>query len=77
MIDLALVALAKQQQDEKFVTISLNSEFIASAREGDVIEASGELMRSTRSMAFVRGQVQCGAQILLSASAVLKRIGPR
>lgn len=77
MIDLTLVAVAKETPEEKFVTVSLNSEFIAAARHGDLIEASGELVRRTRSMSFVRGQVTSGGTVLLTASAVLKRIAPR
>jgi acyl-coenzyme A thioesterase PaaI-like protein len=59
------------------VTVSLNSEFITSARKGDIIEARGELLRRTRSLSFVRGQVTCGERTLLAASAVLKPINPR
>ncbi len=77
MIDLALVAAAKAAPDDRLVTVSLNSEFTASGRQGDLIEARGELLRRGRSLAFARGQVVCGERILLSASAVLKPIGPR
>lgn len=77
MIDLTLVITAKGAPDEKLVTVSLNSEFMASASVGDLIRAEGELMRRTRSMAFVRGQVVCGDRTLMAASAVLKAIGSR
>ena len=77
MIDLALVAAAKAAPDDRLVTVSLNSEFMSSGRQGDLIEARGELLRRTRSLAFARGQVVCGERILLSASAVLKPIGTR
>ena len=77
MIDLALVAAAKTAPDDRLVTVSLNSEFIASGRQGDLIEASGEVLKRGRSLAFARGQVVCGDRILLSASAVLKPIGSR
>ena len=77
MIDLVLVASAKSVPEDRFVTVSLNSEFIASAALGDRIEARGELIRRTRSLAFVRGQVTCGDATLLSSSAVLKQIRPK
>ena len=76
MIDLAMVAAGKTAPGDRFVTITLNSEFVASGREGDLIEARSELIRRTRSMAFTRGQVLVGDQVLLNASAVLKYIGP-
>lgn len=77
MIDLALVATAKAVPEDRFVTVSLNSEFISSGQKGELIEARGELLRRGRSLAFARGQVLCGERILLSASAVLKPIGTR
>lgn len=77
MIDLTLVITAKSTPGEQLVTVSLNSEFISSARKGDIIEARGELLRRTRSLSFVRGQVTCGERTLLAASAVLKPINPR
>ena len=77
MIDLAMVIAAKSDPREQLVTVSLNSEFLAAAREGDLIEAEGELMRRAKTLAFVRGTVRCGERVLLSASAVLKPIGMR
>ncbi|MEM6662034.1 MAG: PaaI family thioesterase [Pseudomonadota bacterium] len=77
MIDLTLVAIAKKEPSERFVTVSLNSEFVAAASTGDLIEAQGTLVRRTRSLAFVRGEVTSGDTVLLTASAVLKSIGPQ
>ncbi|MEM7059482.1 MAG: PaaI family thioesterase [Pseudomonadota bacterium] len=76
MIDLALVATAKTEPDDRFVTVSLNSEFVASGRKGDLIEARGTLTRRGRSLSFVQGQVTSGDRVLLTASAVMKPIGP-
>ncbi len=77
MIDLTMVVAAKQDWDEQLVTVSLNSEFVAAGREGELIEAVGELVRRTNSLAFVRGQVSVGERTLLNASAVLKPLRPR
>ena len=77
MIDLAMVIAAKQNPNEQLVTVSLNSEFVAAARTGDLLEARGTLVRRTRSLAFVRGEVITGDRTLLAASAVLKPIGTR
>lgn len=77
MIDLAMVVAAKQDWNEQLVTVSLNTEFIAAGREGEIIEAAGELVRRTRSLAFVRGRVHVGDRTLLTASAVLKPIPRR
>ncbi|MEM9062191.1 MAG: PaaI family thioesterase [Pseudomonadota bacterium] len=76
MIDLALVAVSKAETRDRFVTVSLNSEFISSGRKGDLIEARGRLNRRGRSLAFAQGQVTTADRILLTASAVLKPIHP-
>ena len=73
--DFALCLTATwDQPGEKCVTISCNSEFVAPGRPGDVIEASGEVVRRTRSLTFVRGQVYADERILLNYSAIVKRI---
>lgn len=77
MIDLTMVVSAKQHRDEQLVTVALNTEFVAAGRAGDLIEATGELVRRTSSLAFVRGKVQVGGRVLLTASAVLKPLTPR
>ena len=77
MIDLTLVARAKRHATEQLVTVSLNSEFTAPARQGDLIEATATVVRRTRSLAFVRGELHVDGTVILSASAVLKAIGNR
>ncbi len=74
MIDLALAASAKEVLEDRYVTISLNSEFVAAGNIGEIIEAKGELVRRTRSLAFVRGQVTSGNQVLLNTSGVFKKL---
>ena len=77
MIDLTMVVAAKQNRDEMLVTVSLNSEFVDSGRSGELIEGIGELVRRTRSLAFVRGRIFTGGRTLVNASTVLKLIQPR
>ena len=73
--DFALCLTATwDQPGEKCVTVSCNSEFVAPGRPGDLIEASGEVVRRTKSLTFVRGQVYAGDRILLNYSAFVKRI---
>ncbi|MDP7546384.1 MAG: PaaI family thioesterase [Alphaproteobacteria bacterium] len=77
MADLTMAVTAKGEADDAFVTVSFNSEFIAAGHAGDLIEARGELIRRTGSMAFVRGQIHVGETTLFVCSAVMKRIGKR
>ena len=55
------------------VTASLNAEFIDAARESELIEARGEVVRAGGSMVFVRGLVTTGGRPLLNFSAIIKK----
>jgi acyl-coenzyme A thioesterase PaaI-like protein len=55
------------------VTVSFNSEFLDTAREDDLVEARGEVLRSTKSLIFVRGLIASEHRPLLSFSALLKK----
>ena len=73
--DFALCLTATwDQPGEKCVTVSCNNEFVAAGHPGEVIEASGEVIRRTRSLTFVRGQVFAGDRVILNCSAIVKRI---
>lgn len=51
-------------------TVTLNAEFISGVPAGGWIEATAEIKQATKSMAWVRGDVFSGDQLLLSASGV-------
>jgi uncharacterized protein (TIGR00369 family) len=55
------------------VTASLNSEFVEAAQVGDVVQATGEVVRAGGSLVFLRGQLACGARTLMTFSAILKK----
>ena len=75
MADLTMAVTAKGDPDDVYVTVSFNSEFVASGHAGDLVEARGELVRRTGSMAFVRGKLHVGERILFICSGVMKRVG--
>jgi uncharacterized protein (TIGR00369 family) len=56
------------------VTASLNGEFIDVAREGDLIEARGEVVRAGGSLVFIRGLVSTAGRPLLNFSAIVKKV---
>lgn len=62
------------QPGERCVTVSCNCEFVAAGEPGALIEAAGEVVRRTRSLTFVRGQVFTGDRVLLNYSAIVKRL---
>ena len=72
--DYAVTMLALSGVRENCATVSLGSEFVSAARTGDWVEASGEVVRRTGSMTFVRGQLTVGDAVVLTFQAVLKRL---
>jgi uncharacterized protein (TIGR00369 family) len=76
--DFSLFMIAHQAlSGVESVTVSLNGEFVGPAREGDLVESTGEVVRAGRSMVFIRGTITCAGEPLLSFSGVVKKIRPR
>ena len=72
--DFSLFAIAHESLDTGFgVTISLNGEFIAAGELGDFVEARGRVVRSTRSLVFVQGEIVVGEKILVNYSGIIKK----
>ncbi|GAM99946.1 phenylacetic acid degradation protein paaI [alpha proteobacterium U9-1i] len=60
----------------KAVTLTCNCEFLsAGTLDGGIVEASGEVLRDTRSLVFVRGLVTQASRPVLAFSGTLKKIG--
>ncbi|MEH6569753.1 MAG: PaaI family thioesterase [Halioglobus sp.] len=72
--DYAATMLALSGVKENCVTISLTSDFLAAARIGDWIEGSGEVIKRTGSMTFIRGQLVVEGEPVLSFQTVLRRL---
>lgn len=76
--DFALFSIADHVlKDERAVTVTLNGEFIGPAHEGDLVEATGEVIKAGKSMVFIRGLVSTGGNPVLSFSGVVKKIRRR
>ena len=72
--DCALFAIAREKLNGPCVTVGFNAEFVSAAFPGDLIEASGEIVRETRSLIFVRGTMSSNDQTVLSFSGIIKRV---
>lgn len=73
--DFSLFWIAHEKtRDFPAVTASFNSEFIDSAKEGDMLEATGEVVRAAASLIFVRGLISNANTPILNFSAVLKKV---
>ena len=76
--DFAIFAIARDYlSEEGAVTLSFNSDFVSAGPVGALIEATGEVVKTTGSMVFVRGQVFSGEQIIMPFSAIIKKIKRR
>ena len=58
------------------VTVTLNSEFMGAGVSGTLIEATGRVVRATKSMVFVQGHLEQNGQPILAFSSVLKKVTP-
>jgi uncharacterized protein (TIGR00369 family) len=75
--DFSLFAIAHNAlRGVRAVTLTCNSEFLSAGDNKSVIEASGEVLRETRSLIFVRGVVTQASRPLLAFSGTLKKIRP-
>jgi len=59
---------------ESVVTVTCNNEFIGPAASGDVVEGLGEVTRSGGSLIFTRATLRANGRIILTASAVIKKL---
>lgn len=75
--DFALFAIAKEKLEGAGVTVAFNSEFVAAGQAGQLVEATGEITRATRSLIFVRGQIFSGDQTIMSFSGIIKKVRGR
>jgi uncharacterized protein (TIGR00369 family) len=57
------------------VTVQLNVQFIGPARPGDFVEARAEVLRTTRSVVFVRGVLEADGRMIAAADGVWKILG--
>ena len=75
--DYCLFAIATPVLQGPGVTVSFACEFLDAAREGELIEGSGEIMRAGGSMIFLRGLLSSGERKLFTFSGTIKRVKRR
>ena len=75
--DIALFQTAYQQMEGSVgVTVQLDSTFVDGVKVGDLVEATGEVVRAGGSLVFVRGTICVGARTVMTFSGVIKRWKP-
>jgi acyl-coenzyme A thioesterase PaaI-like protein len=75
--DYCLFAMAAPVLQGPGVTVSFACEFLDAAREGDLVEGTGEIMRAGGSMIFLRGLLTSGERKLFTFSGTIKRVKRR
>ena len=75
--DYALFMIGQKHMDGSAVTISLNGEFVGPAQLGDLVEATGEVVRAGGSLIFMRGIIATGGRTMMSFSGVVKKVRSR
>ncbi|NYT84517.1 PaaI family thioesterase [Pollutimonas harenae] len=58
------------------VTVQLNVSFLGSARLGDLLVASGRVVKATGSLLFVEGHIMVNENVIATAQGVMKRVNP-
>lgn len=72
--DYAVTMLALSGVKENCTTVSFTSDFIAAAKSGDWVEATGTVVKRTGSMTFVNGQLNVDGDVILTFQAVVRRL---
>ena len=75
--DYCLFAFAAPVLQGPGVTVSFSCEFLDAAREGELVEASGEITRAGGSLIFLRGLLTSGERSLFTFSGTIKRVKRR
>ncbi len=62
--------------DKKIATISLDVKFVAPSREGDTIIGTARIIKKTRSMVFVQGELHVEDHVIATGDGIWKILTP-
>lgn len=72
--DFALFSIAADFIDYYAVTVAFASEFLATAKQGQLMEARGEVLKAGKSIIFVRGIITADDDPVLNFSGTIKKL---
>ncbi len=75
--DYCLFAFAAPVLQGPGVTVGFSCEFLDAAREGELVEGTGEITRAGGSLIFLRGQLKSEKRLLFTFSGTIKRVKRR
>ena len=72
--DYCLFAMASSVLQGPGVTVSFACEFLDAAREGELVEGTGEITRAGGSLILLRGLLKSAERLLFTFSGTIKRV---
>ncbi len=57
-------------------TVQLNVQFVAAGRPGALLELDAEVIRTARTLVFMRGTIRAGTRTVAVADGIWKMLGP-
>ncbi|MBL4740312.1 MAG: PaaI family thioesterase [Sneathiella sp.] len=72
--DSSLARAINHKHNQRCVTVKMNSEFLLPVRGGDWVEAHMEVVRNTKSVVFVRGELKVGNKVVFKADAIFHHV---
>lgn len=64
-------------KDTGGVTVHLSGDFTSAGKPGDILQATGEIVRAGGRLIFVRGQITCEDKFVLSFNGIITRLKAR
>jgi len=58
--------------EAKAATISLDVKFISASRKGDILIGTAIVLKKTRSLVFMHGELRCGNRLISTAEGIWK-----
>lgn len=71
------LAVYHLKPEQKHLTVSFATQFIDGARMGEFVEVEPEIVRATRSLAFLEGRVHVGDRTIATCTGVWKTLHPK
>lgn len=75
--DYSVFAIAEKTIDGNAVTVNLSGDFLGAGELGDMMEATGEVLRAGGRIIYVRGLITANERPCLSFTSVITRVKAR
>ncbi len=59
-------------KNTRAATISLDVKFISASKKGDLLLGNAKVLKKTRSLVFMQGEIRCGKQLIATAEGIWK-----